>query len=258
MPKVVHWNPRASLGTGRILTRIHVGRRVRNFGDLLGPLIVERMRTSLGLGAPRSRSERLLTVGSIMHLARPGDVVWGTGVNGKIAQQAFPPLDVRAVRGPLTSERLRRAGAEVPDVYGDPGLLVPHLWTDDEFGIRRGAGGTVLVPNLHDRDRFPADALDPRGDLATCIREIASARLVVSSSLHGVVVAEAYGVPAVLVASPTEPTFKYEDYYRGTGRALPAPAPTWRDGLDAEPAPAIAGWTPDALLAAFPADLWRR
>ena len=55
----------------------------------------------------------------------------------------------------------------------------------------------------------------------------------VSSSLHGIVIAEAYGVPAVLVASSTEPVFKYEDYYAGTGRELPAPAATWRDGRDA-------------------------
>ena len=88
------------------------------------------------------------------------------------------------------------------------------------------------------------------------MRTIASAGLVVSSSLHGIVVAEAYGVPAVPVASSTEPVFKYEDYYAGTGRELPAPAATWQDGLRAAPAPPISHWSPEPLLDAFPADLW--
>lgn len=258
MPKVVHWNPRASLGTGRILTRIHVGRRVGNFGDLLGPLIVRRIRDSLGIEGSLTRGRRLLTVGSILHLAREGDVVWGSGINGKMLQHPYPPLDVRALRGPLSAERLKRAGVEAPAVYGDPALLIPQLWRDEELAITRRSGGTVLVPNLHDRPGFPADALDPRADPLSCVRAIASASLVVSSSLHGLVVAEAYGVPAVLVASSTEPTFKYEDYYLGTGRPLPRPAATWREGLETAPAPPIADWAPETLLGAFPADLFPR
>ena len=203
-----------------------------------------------------SREQRLLAVGSILHFARDGDVVWGAGVNGKMLQDSYPRLDVRAVRGPLTAELLRRGGVDAPDVFGDPALLIPHLWTDDELGIVRASGGTVLVPNLHDRADFPPEAIDPRADVVACVRAIASANLVVSSSLHGVVVAEAYGVPAVLVASSTEPALKYEDYYRGTGRSLPATAATWRDGLATTPAPPIASWSPEPLLAAFPADLW--
>lgn len=256
MPQVVHWNPRAGIGPGRLLSRVRLGRRIGNFGDLLGPLVVDRIRELRGLGPERSHAERLLTVGSILHFAREGDVVWGSGVNGKMPQDHYPRLDVRAVRGPLTAERLSSAGIPVPPVYGDPALLLPHLWTDDELGIARGTGGTVLVPNLHDRARFPADAVNPRGDVLGCVRTIASADLVVSSSLHGVVIADAYGVPAVLVASATEPTFKYEDHYRGTGRPLPATASTWHEGLSSRPAPPIASWQPGPLLDAFPADLW--
>ncbi|MFH8252156.1 polysaccharide pyruvyl transferase family protein [Microbacterium sp. B2969] len=196
-------------------------------------------------------------MGSILHLARDGDVVWGTGVNGKMLQSVYPRLDVRAVRGPRTAERLHRAGVEVPEVYGDPALLLPDLWTDEQLGIERRSGGTVLVPNLHDRSRFPQSAINPRGDVLTCVREIASARLVIASSLHGVIVADAYGVPAVLVASSTEPSFKYEDYYLGTGRPAPTPAATWRDAMDAVPSAPITAWSSGPLVKAFPADLWR-
>ncbi len=256
MPHIVHWNPRTALGTGRLSTRVKVGRRINNFGDLLGPLIVERVRQHLGLGRERSRRQRLLTVGSIMHFGRDGDVVWGTGVNGKVPRDHYPDLDIRAVRGPLSAEQLQRAGVDTPGVFGDPALLLPLLWDDTEWGIRRGTGGTVLVPNLHDREDFPSEALDPRSDLTSCIRAIASADLVVSSSLHGIAVAEAYGVPAVLVASRREPAFKYEDYYLGTGRQLPPAARTWREATTASPAPPISHWRAESLLAAFPSDLW--
>jgi pyruvyltransferase len=147
-------------------------------------------------------------------------------------------------------------GNDVPDVYGDPALLVPQLWSDSELGICRRTGGTVLVPNYHDVATAPPDALDPRGDLFQKIREIASAKRVVASSLHGIIIAEAYGVPAVLVASTRERPFKYEDYYCGTGRPLPAIAANWRSALEmAAPSP-IDNWDAQKLLRAFPTELW--
>ena len=255
MPRVVYWNPRRKLGSGRVTARIHVGPRVNNFGDLLGPEIVARIARSRGL-EERPELRRILTVGSILHLARPGDVVWGSGANVKEPAPIPRDLDVRAVRGPLTAARLREGGNRSSEVFGDPALLLPHLWTDEELGIVRGSGGTVLVPNLHDRHRFPPTALSPRGPALEKVRQIASADSVIASSLHGIVVAEAFGVPAVLVAASTEPAFKYEDYYAGTGRALPVAASDWRAALDTPPAPPLRGWDAAALLEAFPDDLW--
>lgn len=199
----------------------------------------------------------MLTVGSILHLARPGDVVWGSGANVKEPAPIPRDLDVRAVRGPRTADLLRGLGIRSAAVFGDPALLLPHLWTDEQLGIVRGSGGTVLVPNLHDRRHFPPDALSPRGSPLERVRQIASAQRVIASSLHGVVVAEAFGVPTVLVASRTEPSFKYEDYYLGTGRDLPAAASDWRTALDAPPNPPLREWDAAALLETFPEDLWR-
>lgn len=253
---VVHWNPR------RAVTRfgVPVGRRpVDNFGDLIGPFLVERFA-----GAQASRAgTRLLTVGSIMRMGRPGDVVWGTGVNGKSldADFAFGPgeLDVRAVRGPLTQQFLEQRGVSAPAVFGDPGLLVADLFDRDEIRERRGTVDVTIVPNLHDFAsvrRSYREALDPRSPLVECIERIASSRLVVGSSLHGIVVAEALGIPARLVQPGTEPSFKYDDYYRGTGRKSHTPAP------DVARAVALGGeppldWDPAPMRAAFPGELWQ-
>ena len=40
----------------------------------------------------------------------------------------------------------------------------------------------------------------------------------IASSLHGIVVAEAYRILVLLRITENEPLFKYRDYYLGTGR----------------------------------------
>src|SRR5262245_34695642 len=57
-----------------------------NFGDYLSSVIVSKMAADAGcfLDEERPVPVRLLGIGSILHFARDGDVVWGSGVNGKI------------------------------------------------------------------------------------------------------------------------------------------------------------------------------
>ncbi|WP_442930543.1 polysaccharide pyruvyl transferase family protein [Mycobacterium sp. NBC_00419] len=212
-----------------------------------------------GLRPDDSEDKRLLTIGSIINIAaQQGDTVWGSGVHGNFLplQTPLPALDVRAVRGPLTAEVLRQNGIAVPEIYGDPALLIPHLWSDSELGITRGTGGTVIVPNFYDLAGAPRGSINPRGNVLARVRAIASAEKVIASSLHGVIIAEAYGVPAVLVASSSEKPFKYEDYYQGTGRPLPPIAPDWAAASRAPAAPPIETWSHRPLLDSFPTDLW--
>ena len=56
------------------------------------------------------KTGKILSIGSVLHFAENGDTVWGTGRNGKIAEDKhiFSALDVRAVRGPKTKEYLER------------------------------------------------------------------------------------------------------------------------------------------------------
>ena len=257
--EVVHWNPSRPIVGGLLGKAIPIRRPVDNFGDLLGPLIVAELVRREGLAEPE-RSRRLVSVGSIMRMAKDGDTVWGTGVNGKTMADPLPArqLDVRAVRGPLTRDYLAGNGIQAPAVFGDPGLLVGHLWPRETLAKPKAAAGHVVVPNLHDlpSTRGRKDVIDPTDAVWDVLARIASAELVVGSSLHGVIVAESFGIPARLVRSSTEPRFKYEDYYLGTGR----PEFEIADDIDTalalggEPLPV--GWDPQPLLQAFPRDLW--
>ena len=126
-----------------------------NFGDYLSSVIVTKMAADRGffLDEARPKPARLLAMGSILHMARDGDVLWGSGVNGKIsaAGHSFRQLDVRAVRGPLTRDYLVKRGIEVPAVYGDPGLLVADLLPTRFPPAGNPDLPVVYVPYLHDR-----------------------------------------------------------------------------------------------------------
>lgn len=259
--EVVVWNPRRPVRSGRIGRAIPLRRRVNNFGDLLGPLIAEAVLERAGLDSrPARRDARLLTAGSIMHLAREGDVVWGTGVNGKVdaGLHRFKTLDVRAVRGPQTRRFLSSRGVVAPDVYGDPALLLPWLSSSLRRTSQTKAHELTVVPNLNDVKCYEASEslLLPTESVARCLDRIAKSELVVGSSLHAIIVAEAFGVPARLVRSRAEDLFKYADYYEATGR------PRFRVAESVDEAVELGGedpiqWSPDDLLETFPYDLYQ-
>lgn len=258
---VVHWNPRRSLGAGTVTRRLSVRRKINNFGDLLGPPIVSSLvREAITNRGPR---RRLFTVGSVLHLAQTDDVVWGSGRNGKVAPSShqFGRLDVRAVRGPLTRDFLLARGLDVPAVYGDPALLLPLLRPDLRKAALSKRTKVLLVPNLNDRAAV-ADipkgptVLDPTSGMESCLLALVQSECVITSSLHGMIVAEAFGVPTILVRSPSENSFKYDDYFLGTGRSAHTSAPNFEAAYKDGSRTSVLHWESLPLLNSFPHDLW--
>ncbi len=236
-----------------------------NVGDHLSKVMVEAMLALRDLELPhkRDRSRRLFAIGSVLHNARDGETVWGSGINGKIAdaEHRFRDLDVRAVRGPLTRQRLSDRGLRVPEVYGDPALMMPAFYSAESIGAPPKAP-FVVIPHFNEapekyavhRQRLVLPTLKP----LAFVRALLGAETVVSSSLHGVILAEAYGIPAVYLDSGNgENKFKYDDYYQGTGRAR------WHAGRTVEECLDLGGNAPfdlhgiqSGLRQAFPYDLW--
>lgn len=243
---------------GRLGRRIPIKRKVNNFGDLLGPEIVKRMLDRAGVAQSGPAGDgRLFAIGSVLHFAATGDVVWGTGVNGKASADKydFTRLDVRAVRGPRTRKFLVDRGVAVPEVYGDPGLLTAELFPEIAAVASEKKHRVTVVPNLNDLASYTGDVLVPTRPLVECLTRIAQSELVVGSSLHGIIVAESFGIPARLVASPTEHAFKYEDYYAGSGRPGFTAATSVQEAVELGGEPPV-DWNPQALIDAFPLDLW--
>lgn len=200
-----------------------------NFGDYLSLKIVERIA-----GTPSkvynkrtpNQDRKLLALGSILYFANQNDVVWASGINGKRLDKKdyrFTDLDVRAVRGPLTRAFLfDNFGIAAPEIYGDPALLIPYLFP--EFKKSENPQHPYIIISHYDDVHFFQDNTDGRVVYCTepwdvIINKILDSHFVISSSLHGVIVAEAYGIPARLLRlSEKEGLFKFLDYYQGTGR----------------------------------------
>lgn len=254
---VFHWNPRGNILPKGFPVRVRVGRRINNFGDLLAPIIVANVANQLGLDLSRpARKAQLMSVGSVLHFAHPGAVVWGSGINNKLPvdPRQLSTLDVRAVRGPLTRQILQKAGARVPEVYGDPACLLGLVRPD--LRSCRPERSHLVVPNLNDVAEWSdGPFLDPRAPLDEVLRLISTSEFVTGSSLHAIVAAEALGIPARLIAPSVEPPLKYQDYYLGTGRSgyLAADCVQHAMELGGETMPDL---KTDGLLAAFPRDLW--
>jgi pyruvyltransferase len=188
-----------------------------NFGDQLTPPILSHFTGRKVVMAGRNEGNKVLAVGSIVHLVRPGDTVWGSGWHRGYEIQAPASALFLAVRGPLTRSRL--IGADVPEVYGDPGLLLPLVYNPD-IEVRHRVG---YVPHMVDKGLCPTDGLviDVQRPWREVVNAIKGCERIVSSSLHGIVAAEAYGIPATWAVYSDRiigGEFKFRDYLLGTGR----------------------------------------
>lgn len=229
-------------------------RRRPNFGDALSPALVGELTGRRPLAVPRRYEGKVLALGSILHELRRGDLVWGSGALGPTPIEPPPTARFFAVRGPLTRDLIR---ADVPAVYGDPAMLLPLI--RPPLGARP-SGPIGIVPHLEDRAvmRVPSAAtvhIDVTQRWMDVVDAIRGCSIVISSSLHGIIVAEAYGIPAVWVRASDRVlggSFKFDDYYHSTGRE-PRPPVAWSAGLDA----ALAApcdtpvWEPEPLLSAL-------
>lgn len=211
----------------------------------------------------RIKEKKLLAIGSLLFFANDGDVLWGTGTNGKKPDKKdykFTHLDVRAIRGPLTRAFLMNTfQIDCPEIYGDPGLLFPFLFP--EFKKKENpAYDYIIIPHYSEEDQFLKDewknvvyTTEPWDQV---VEKILDSRFVISSSLHGIIIAEAYGIPArLLKISHEEPMFKYQDYYLGTNRPRFQYATTVDEALE------MGGEPPfecdlQKLYDAFPFDYW--
>jgi hypothetical protein len=210
-----------------------------NFGDAMSPLMCERLAGCPVVFADRWRCD-LVAMGSLLDRFRewyphPRVHVWGTGfIEERPSRRGR--FHYHAVRGHLSAQIVR--GPSI-DTFGDPGLLADVLWPE----LKKTPKG--LVPHFQDRTDPQVAALrntlpgctviDVFGEVVEVLREIAACECVLSSSLHGLVVADAFGVPNAWVKFSEKVRgggFKFRDYYSIYAPEMPA-VPLLPEQLDA-------------------------
>ena len=203
-----------------------------NLGDLLSPWLIGRMTGRPVVYAGRGRAN-YVAIGSVINLATPHSTVWGAGSFGTERRSSFSRhASYRAVRGPLTRSRLLNLGLDCPAVYGDPALLVPHYFAP-EVAQTHEVG--IVIRHTESRWRHSELGEGVRlidfgsGDVEQVLLDILSCRRIVSSSLHGLVLADAYGIPNAWLNSasalggrrPNGGDFKYYDYFISVNKLRP-------------------------------------
>lgn len=191
-----------------------------NFGDVLGSYIYTKIvgvtPNAIHINNQEvkrnNRLEHYLIVGSILKHATKKANLWGIGImhpgdEAKL-EDSLVSEQIYALRGPRTKQALENNGVRLLDniALGDPAILLPLLHAGSEeknftFGIvphyteyeivkERYKGHpnvTVICLGNHSSDECIENTIDT---MTRCER-------ILSSSLHGIIVAHAYGIPAV-------------------------------------------------------------
>ena len=198
-----------------------------NFGDCLVPFLLEKFTSSkFRWVSPNMhkifrvfKRKHYFIIGSILNRVTAHSVVWGAGIiksNEKVQHAEF-----LSVRGPRTRKRLLDLGYEVPENYGDPAILLallpkPKLEKKFKLGIMphyidfeeatRLYKDIAFVKIIDLSTNHPQEILD----------SILECEYILSSSLHGIIASQAFGVPALwlrLSDNLTGDDVKFKDYY---------------------------------------------
>lgn len=195
-----------------------------NWGDDCNPFLFEFISgykpELVKLGAPKTEPHYMM-VGSILHYANPNTHVWGTGLRFS-DKPLKKPAKIYAVRGPLTRDILIKHDIECPEVYGDPVLLLPRFYSPKiEKKYKLG-----VIPHYIDKRFVKINEpgvlqIDIQGSFYDVIDAINSCEKIISSSLHGLILADAYGIPAMWlkISDKVEGAeLKFNDYFLSVKR----------------------------------------
>lgn len=213
-----------------------MGKPKENYGDLMGKYLVEKISGKKAVWVhPKKKSIKNLfspiyvTIGSILANVTPQCIVWGSGIITK--ELPVQKATFLAVRGPRTRQFLLALGYDVPEVYGDPALLMPDYY----HPIVKKKYKLAVVPHYNDykmmKELYQGQPEVQIIDLMTdSIEETTNLFLeserVVSSSLHGLIVAHAYGIPAVWTPFSDKlfgDGIKFKDYFESVGMTYYSP-----------------------------------
>lgn len=203
------------------LVYTHWGRGLNNFGDCLSPAILKHY----GFTPVYSQiiKSDIILAGTILQ-GIPRDyagIIMGSGADN--VRLNFPKAKILGVRGSLTLKNLDNSTADI--ILGDPGLIMNKVFPEQV----RKKYKLGIVPHFVDKNhsiikqwqsKFGKDCIiiDVMKAPKIVINEIKNCYLILSSSLHGLIIADAFNIPnARFVIRETMPIYfydyKFDDYY---------------------------------------------
>ncbi len=125
--------------------------------------------------------------------------VWGSGI--MYSNDNIKPANFLAVRGEKTKKRLLELGYNQPLALGDPALLLNLVYKPQSLNSKKYKIGIIphyhhynLLQKYNNEEILVINLSDP---IETVLEQIASCSLVLSTSLHGIIVSHVYEVPSL-------------------------------------------------------------
>lgn len=179
---------------------------------------------------PKSENN-ILAIGSIIEShCKSNSIIWGSGAMNAQHILQCRPAKVLAVRGPLTRNLMLSKGIDCPMVYGDPALLLslyyhPKVEKKYKVGIiphYMDLRNPLIEKILKSSDDIILINLKSYDDWHEIPDKINECEMILSSSLHGLIVSDTYNVPNVWVSFSNEVIgggeFKFMDYFASVKR----------------------------------------
>lgn len=201
-----------------------------NFGDLLSLALSQKLAPLIRFKMINPYEDydevNLISIGSILKGADIHSLVWGSGFIDTKENLHSKPKAIYAVRGPLTNKKIQQQGLPSAKVLGDPACLIT-LFFDQNIATQYKYG---VVPHYCDKEDLRITKLikndnvliiDTQQNPETVIQQIKSCQYILSSSLHGIICADAFNIPAVYLKLSNRLAgngFKFIDYFLSCGR----------------------------------------
>lgn len=206
------------------LVKAYWWRGVQNFGDAIAPFLLEQF-ADIQVEWGSISHAKIASVGSVLEHIPPmwDGYILGSGMlhedsRLQIMQMGKVSPKILALRGPLTARGIPGTFA-----LGDPGILADEL-----VGSQPKTRDLGVLPHFMDKDLLPKyQSIMPTGtdvffidptnpDPLQVLCEIGSCQRIVTSSLHGMIVADAFGIPRKVEPAKANMKdggdFKFRDY----------------------------------------------
>ncbi|GGY06641.1 hypothetical protein GCM10007160_37760 [Litchfieldella qijiaojingensis] len=199
----------------------------KNVGDQLNAYLIRKMFGKKIYKAKTNKLPHVRFVGSVLGSASWQSYIYGGGsIDGKKPLHKIDKKKIYALRGKKTLKLVREHcqddSFDVP--LGDPGLILP-LYYSINVKKEKKVG---LVPHFVDKNNaiiqwFRGDSrvliIDVGSEVEDFVDKLLSCDFVLSSSLHGLILSDAYAIPnkrLIFSSKVLGGDFKFEDYYSVT------------------------------------------
>jgi pyruvyltransferase len=215
----------------------------KNFGDELNEYIINKMILNsnikihfINLAVTNKFNKNLKSfslLGSIMHLLPKNTDIIGTGVNPNYPN-INKKLKIIYIRGAISKQYLNsKLGYKIDEIiFGDPALLIPRLFPEWLEPLPLSENEIGFIPHFNDipyiekiknaNTSINFDCCFPNQSAKIVIDFIRTKKIIISSSLHGIILSEMLGKDVkwmMLEGSlKSESEFKYIEYYNSTNR----------------------------------------